>query len=110
VDGGREGARLVGAPPSGRFEDGFSGVVELPGLDLELGSLLIEEGVEGLGEGLGWGRLLPEEAEALDPDRPPVGLLGIEPLIEEPAAVAKEEVLGEGGGLDGGFDIGLGCK
>jgi len=53
VDGGREGARLVGAPPGGQFEDGFSGVVELPGLGLELVSLLIEEGVEGLGERLG---------------------------------------------------------
>ncbi len=58
--------------------------------------------------------LLAEEPEPLDAYGPPVDLLRVEPLVEEPAAVPGDEVMGEAGrlngGLDGWFDIGLGCK
>ena len=99
----REGSGLVCTPPGGQFQDGLSGLVDLPGLGVEVGALVFQEGGQGLGEGFGRSILAAEGAETLNADGPPVGLLGIESLVEEPLLVELGEVRWEGRGLGGGW-------
>jgi len=87
---------LEGAPPRGQFQNGFSGLVDLPGLRVKLAPLEIQKGHGSFRERFRRLGTAAVGTEPLNPDQPPVGLLLSEALLDEALAEAFWEVGREG--------------